>query len=434
MFGFSGEREWVYPRDIQGTFTRIHHVSSAGLVFVLAVVPWLRWDGHPIVLADVAARRLTLFGSVFTASDGILIMLLALTAAFSLFFTTSMFGRLWCGYACPQSVFQLNFVLPVERWIEGSRGSRIRHDRAQDHQLRKLLKWAIFLLGAWVVSMCFMGFFVPTEVLWTGGASATEYGVVGFFTFVWFWDFAWAREQVCNYMCPYARFQGALTDDESLVISYTALRGEPRGRSGGGECIDCKACTVVCPQGIDIRDGFQLECIACGRCIDACTKIMAKRDRPTLVHYTTQAEEEGRPHRWVRPRTVVYATLLTVLTGAITWQLVHHTSLELMVARAPGSLYTDDADGFVRNNYLVQLADRGGDAATWAIAVEGLPEGSQVRSRPVMLAAEDHATVPLVVRVPIESAHQDIPITVVVRNEHDHHARTATFKGPRGGH
>ncbi|MCB9682302.1 MAG: cytochrome c oxidase accessory protein CcoG [Alphaproteobacteria bacterium] len=435
---FSHHREWVYPLKVKGRFSGYHKYSFAVLFAFLAIVPWLRLGGQPLVLADVPARRLYLLGTIFTASDGIFIMLLALTAAFSLFMFTTVFGRLWCGYACPQSVFMINLVFPIEAWIEGDRGKRMK--LAKDPWTggkvgRKLLKWAIYLALAVFISMSFMGFFVRTDVLWTLQAGATTYGIVAFFSFIWFWDFAWYREQVCNYICPYARFQGALTDDESLVISYDTHRGEPRGKAAKatGGCIDCKKCVVVCPQGIDIRDGFQLECIACGRCIDACTDVMDKLGHPTLVRYSTFAKDEGVAARgWARPRTMAYGFLLTALVGGIAYNAWHHTSVELLVDRAPGSLFVEDDDGYVRNTFLVSVTDR--DSAdgtrTYAVAVDGLPDGSQVQAKPIQLTTGARGVVPLVIRVPAGAAERTMPLTVHLRGVDTDVTWSTTFKGP----
>jgi cytochrome c oxidase accessory protein FixG len=437
MLGFTGVREWVYPSSVRGRFMQLHTWTSAALFAILFIGPWLRWNGQPLFLADLPARRLHVLGMIFTPSDGVLLMLGALTAAFSLFLFTALLGRVWCGYACPQSVFLINLVLPVEQFFEGERGQRRNRDKRGegfDVAWRKVAKWTTYLAMAAFISMSFMGFFVPTETLWTGGAGVGAYGVVAFFTALWFWDFAWYREQTCNFICPYARFQGALTDDESLVIAYDALRGDPRGRAAKerGGCIDCKKCVTVCPQGIDIRDGFQLECIACGRCIDACTSVMDRLGHPTLVRYTTGVADEGGKPRVVRPRTLAYTALLTVLLSVTAGVLYTHESVEVLVDRAPGSVFVEDDDGFVRNSYLVHLADRDNDPETqvFAVAVEGLPEGSQVRARPAILEDGERITVPVIVRIPTEAAAPTIPLTVVVRGAEEAFTRPTTFTGP----
>lgn len=435
--GFTGSREWVVPLKIKGTFTTLHKWSSAALVAFLVIVPWLRWGGHPLILADVPGRRLIVFGSMFNASEGVLIMLGALTAAFGLFFFTTLFGRLWCGYACPQSVFLINVVHPIEEFFEGTRSQRLRRFKegwTADNTWRRLGKWGAYLAVAAFISMSFMGFFVPTGELWTGQAGWSAYGVVGFFTFLWFWDFAWYREQVCNYICPYARFQGALTDDQSLVISYDEPRGEPRGKAAKarGGCIDCNKCVVVCPQGIDIRDGYQLECIACGRCIDACESVMSRLGHETLVRYSTFTEDEGGTHRWIRPRTIAYTVLLSVLVGAIGYVVTTREEVDVVVDRAPGSLFVEDADGYVRNTFLVHVFDRDLDPGTrtYALAVDGLPEGVQVRSRPIQVETGERASTSLVVRVPRDLADRTMPFDVILRGADVAVEWPTTFKGP----
>ena len=437
---FHGTRPWVYPAPISGRFSAWHKRSAAVLFAILLFLPWIRVGGHPVFLADLSTRKVDVMGFILMASDGVLILLFALMAAFGLFFFTTLFGRLWCGYMCPQSVFMLNLVYPIERWIEGTRGQQMARDKGPwtaDKVWRKVAKNAIYVVLAVIISMSFMGFFVPAPELWTGQASGTAYGVVAFFTGVWVFDFTWYREQTCNYVCPYARFQGALTDNESLVITYDVPRGEPRGRAAKerGGCIDCNKCVVVCPQGIDIRDGYQLECIACGKCIDACTSVMDKLGHPTLVRYSTAAQEQGEPHRWLRPRTAAYAVLLSALLAGLFVFVSRYELVELNVDRAPGSLYVVDDDGYVRNMYMLNVASRHTGTAehTLFVAVDGLPEDSQVRARPITLASSGRTTVPLIVRVPSDKVDDVLPLTITLRGEDIEIVEHTTFKAPRKG-
>ncbi len=434
---FSHSRQWLYPMSIKGRFSSWHKRTAAILFFILGVVPWLRYKGDPLFLANLATRRMTFFGNVFTASDGFLILVTALSAAFGLFLFTALFGRVWCGYACPQSVFMINIVFPIERWIEGSRAKHMRRDEqgfSVATTARKAVKFGLFALIAFVISMSFMGFFVRTDVLWTGAASTTAYSAVAFFTFLWFWDFAWFREQVCNYVCPYARFQGALTDDESLVIAYDVPRGEPRGRDARarGGCIDCNKCVVVCPAGIDIRDGYQLECIACGKCVDACTSVMDKLGYETLVRYTTEAQDEGREARWVRPRTLVYTAILAIVTALGVNYLMDRSDIELVVDRTPGPVFIVDDDGFVRNNYMLRIIDRTGEEGTrtYEVTATGLPEGSQVLAQPVTLKSSEQGVAPLIIRVPRSEADSTLPFTVHIEGAGISNDKNTTFKGP----
>lgn len=434
-----GSRIWVYPRDIPGLFHHVHRWTSAALHAFLLVVPWLTVaGGHRVLLIDLPARRVWLLGHLFTATDGVILMLLALTAAFSLFFFTSIFGRLWCGYFCPQSVFLINWVLPIEQFFEGDRRDRMKRDSkgfTVPTTVRKAAKFAVFGGLAFGLSMSFMGFFSDPAELWTFRAGASNYAVVAFFTGLWFFDFVYFREQVCNYLCPYARFQGALMDDHSLTIGYDEDRAEPRGGKGAaaeGRCLDCNWCVQVCPQGIDIRDGFQLECIACGRCVDACTSVMAKASprTKTLVSYKTIAGSQGLEAKRLRPRTVVYAGVLSVLAIAFTAVILLRAPFAVTVNRAPGSLYQLDADGMVRNTYLVRIENDGSETRSYDFEVKGL-DGAEWTIPPVTLVPTEVRQVPLAVRVPADTVtERTIPIVVHVDDGTDHVKWKTTFKTP----
>lgn len=438
MFGFSGNRKWVYTHSVKGRFQRLHRWSGRLLHLLLLATPWIPIHGHPAVRIDVPTRQVYALGVLFTASDGFLLLLIALFAVFSLFLFTSLYGRLWCGYACPQTVFLEEWIRPLERLVEGERGQRMQRDKHPwtfDWAWRKAVKFTLFGLVAFGVSMAFMSFFAGGPELWTGRARPGEYALVGIFALGWFADFAWFREQLCNYLCPYARFQSALTDRESLLVAYDKVRGEPRGRPAAkteGGCIDCGKCVAVCPQGIDIRNGFQLECVTCGRCIDACDAVMGKLGQPSLVGYSTLVQTDGGQPRRLRPRTVVYGGLLAAVGAAMLVLVLGHGAFEATVARSPGSLYTVDADGWIRNTFMLRLANNDVDDEPDAIAVrvEGLDE-AQVVVPEIVLSAEERRTVPLVVRIPPERARQrTIPFRVRVEGHDSTVVRDATFKTP----
>jgi cytochrome c oxidase accessory protein FixG len=435
MLGFAGTRSWVYVQHIEGRFQQLRRWTFVGLHLILFGLPWLRIGGNPALLFDLPGRRLYAFGATFTASDTLLLLIVLLFLAFSLFFFTALFGRLWCGYACPQTVLLDAWVHPVERWLEGERTTRMRRDSGGwtwDRIWRKGVKWSLFALAAFVVSMSFMSFFAPARELWTGTAGMASYALVAFFTGVWFLDFTWFREQFCNYLCPYARFQSVMVDDHTLTISYDPVRGEPRGGKSAkaeGRCIDCSKCVVVCPTGIDIRNGFQLECIGCARCVDACTDVMGRFGHATLIGYGTLAAAQlkadpvpanpavqpappGRPRMW-RPRTIGYAALLAGLTVALVTLLSVRVPFDAAVARAPGSTYTIDPDGYVRNTYLLRISNNlRGEPVSFTIGVEGL-DGAQVTSPAVELASTEGRLVPVVVRLPGELARERaMPVTM----------------------
>jgi cytochrome c oxidase accessory protein FixG len=407
MLGFSGTREWVYPQSIKGKFTTLRRWTFLALHLILFVTPWVRVGGQPLLLIDIPARQVFFFGAIFTASDSFFLMLILLFAAFSLFLFTSLWGRLWCGYACPQTVFLETWIRPLEIWIEGDRVQRRRRDGQSwslDRIWRKMAKWTAFLAVSLLLATAIVSFFTPARELWTGRSGSLAYSFVLIFTGLWYLDFTWFREQFCNFLCPYARFQSALTDDETLLIGYDPVRGEPRGGKAAatdGRCIACNKCVVVCPQGIDIRDGFQLECIQCARCIDACVSVMEKLEHRTLVEYTSMAEQEGKTVRRMRPRTVVYGGLLLALAAFGFTLASQRLPFEATVNRVPGSLYTVDPDGFVRNTYLVQITNnKPGDAPVdFRVIVEGIPD-AEVIAQDVQLASTETRTLPLIVRVP----------------------------------
>ncbi len=374
--------------------------------------------------------------STFTASDTFFLLLLLLFLAFALFFFTALWGRLWCGYACPQTVFLETWIRPLEMWIEGDRTTRKRRDQqgwGLDRAWRKAAKWAAFGAVSFLLGMALVSLFVPARELWTGNAGPVAYALVGVLTFLWYWDFTWFREQFCNFLCPYARFQSALTDDETLLIAYDPVRGEPRGGKGAGEqgrCIACNKCVVVCPQGIDIRDGFQLECIQCARCIDACQSVMEKLGHPTLVDYSSMAEAEGRTVRRLRPRTLIYGGLLAALVVLGFTLARARVPFEATVNRVPGSLYTVDADGFVRNTYLLQITNNRVDEAPilYQVSVEGIP-GAEILAQPIRLGATESRTLPLVVRMPTDPAmERTIRMEVVIRSPDGELRVPSTFK------
>ncbi|MGW8282724.1 MAG: cytochrome c oxidase accessory protein CcoG, partial [Gemmatimonadota bacterium] len=367
----------------------------------------------------------------------IFLLLVLWFAAFSLFFFTAVFGRIWCGYACPQTVFLESWIRPVELWIEGDRLTRKRRDAkgwSFDRAWRKLAKWSVFLAVAVFLSMGGMSIFAGARELWTGQAGPVEYTMVAIFTGFWFLDFTWFREQFCSYVCPYARFQSVLADEETLIITYDVDRGEPReaGKQAAldGRCIECNKCVVVCPQGIDIRDGYQLECIQCARCIDACTSVMEKLGHPTLVAYGSIAESEGRAVRRWRPRTILYAAILVgiMVTGGVL--LARRVPFEATVNRAPGSLYTVDADGYTRNTFLLKITNKSPqvEPVDYRISVEGLTD-AEVLADDVRLGSTESRTVPLIVRVPTSAQLQrTTPFEVRIVTEEDAIVLSPTFK------
>jgi len=437
MLGFAGTREWVEAQSVTGKFTTLRRWTFLALHVVLFLTPWIVIGGHPALRIDLPARTVFAFGHIFTAADTIFLVIILLFLAFSLFFFTALFGRLWCGYACPQTVFLEAWIRPIEKWSEGDRSTRLRRRRQGatfDLIWRRTLKWALFAAVAIVVAMAFVSYFAGARALWTGRGGSGEYAIVGLLAGVFFLDFAWFREQFCNYLCPYARFQGALTDDETIQVTYFPERGEPRGGKTAaeeGRCIDCGKCVVVCPAGIDIRNGFQLECIACSRCVDACTGVMERLGHPTLVGYSSVSEMRGdrRPRR-LRPRTAAYAALLAGLAVTGGTMLYDRVPFQVTVNRAPGSLFTVDDDGLIRNTYLLKVTsnDPSPEPVSYQVRVEGL-ERAQVLAPSIVLGPSETRTAPLIVRVPGGGGvARTVPIRVYVSSPRGQVAVNATFK------
>ena len=435
MLGLTNGRKWVYMKSITGWFRRTHKVVGSFQLLFLFAVPFLSIGGSPAALIDWPGRRVFILGSVYTVADSLLLMLMLLSAAFGLFLFTALYGRLFCGYACPQTVFLHDLVHPIERFFEGDRGPRMRRDERgslAERLPRKIGKWIAFALVSWLVSAAFMSWFTGPGIWW-GDASHAAYTLTAVFAGGWFLDFAWFREQACNYLCPYARFQGALCDDESLVISYDVPRGEPRGPKAGkerGGCVDCNKCVVVCPQGIDIRDGFQLECIACGLCVDACTDVMGKLGHPTLVRYTSAAEEKGLTRRLIRPRSIVYTTILSVIALIFTGIVWNHHDFTVNVARNAGDPYVQDPDGMIRNTYLLKVVNLDGHAARdFVVRVDGLPNAT-VMVPNIHLEPLGSSTAPLILRVAPGSVGPNTPFTVNVVDGDNTVTRKLNFAAP----
>lgn len=439
MIGFSAKRKWIYPQAITGAWQRMRWLTFAALHVILFATPWITINGNPALRIDLPARRLYAFGAIFTAADTLFMLLLLLFLAFSLFFFTSLFGRLWCGFACPQTVFLDSWIRPLEKLIEGDWVVRRKRDQGPwtlDKTWRKAVKWSLFAGIAFVLAMSFVAYFAGARELWSGEAGRTSYTLVGIFGTGIFFDLTWFREQFCNYLCPYARFQSALTDGDTLLVQYDITRGEPRGGASAkevGRCIECNKCVFVCPQGIDIRQGFQLECIACARCIDACDMVMEKVGHKGLVSFGSENQLKGKQGvRRLRPRTVAYGGLLTGIAAAAVTLMTARAPFDAAVQRAPGSLFTMDADGYVRNTYLLRVTNKqaGDGAVAFHVEVDGLPEGTaQVMVPDLSLKTTESQTVPLIIRVPATSdMPRTIPISVEVKSPTNEVRLTATFK------
>jgi cytochrome c oxidase accessory protein FixG len=316
-----GSRRYIHPADVRGRFTFWRKLTALALLVIYVALPWIPVKGYPAVFLDVASRRFHFFGLTIATQDLWLAFFFVTGLAFSLFFVTSLFGRVWCGWTCPYTVFLEHVYRRVERWIDGDAAARRRLEDAP-WDARKIsktvFKQGIFLLISAVIAHVFLSYFVSIKGLYSMMQGPPKqhlmaFGIVIFLTLALYGAFSWFREQFCVIMCPYGRLQSALTDDNSLVIGYDKKRGEPRGKvsdPNAGSCVSCNRCVQVCPTGIDIRNGLQLECIGCAACVDACDDIMTKVKRPKgLIRYDSWKGFNGGKTRFVRPRTIFYSVL-----------------------------------------------------------------------------------------------------------------------------
>lgn len=394
-----GTRQRVRPKLFVGVIYRRRLVVAWGLLTLFLALPWLRVGGLPAVLLDVAQRRFTFFGRTFLATDGVLLMLALLATFVSIIAVTAVWGRAFCGWACPQTVY-LEFVFrPIERLFEGDRNAQLRRDR-DGGGVRRVAKNLTFGLLSVVVANVFLSYFVGTDTVLAWVTRSPSQHLPGFLVMsvtavLVFADFAFFREQMCTVACPYARLQSVLLDRESTVVAYDAKRGEPRKKGkpvlGGGDCIDCGACVVACPTGIDIRDGLQIECIACGQCTDACNTIMPKIGKPLhLIRSTSATELEGKKNRTWRPRVVAYTSLVALLLSALFVAARNPGEFDVTVLRGIGAPFALQ-QGKVRNQLRIKVANRGHDAAQFSIEVQ--PTDAHFQSNLSVIAAEN----PLVV-------------------------------------
>jgi cytochrome c oxidase accessory protein FixG len=369
----------IHPKDVSGLFRRLKWAALIILLGIYYGLPWVRWDRGPgvpdqAILADMAGRRLFFFEIEIWPQEIYYLTGLLIIGAIGLFLVTALAGRIWCGFACPQTVWTDLYML-VERWIEGGRNQRIKLDAAP-FSLNKLWKrtakhsaWMLIAMatgGAWI--LYFVDAPTITVDIFTGQASTTVYGFIALFTGTTYVLAGLAREQVCTYMCPWPRFQGAMFDEDSLIVTYEEWRGEPRGKAKGkqkdklGDCVDCDLCVNVCPTGIDIRNGQQMQCIGCALCVDACNSVMSKLGRePNLIAYDSianmNARAQGRPatRNFFRLRTIIYSLILLLIISLMVYGLASRANVEINLQRDRAPLFITLSDGEIRNGYTLKI-------------------------------------------------------------------------------
>ena len=380
--------EKIYTRSFTGFYRKLRISGGLFLFVIFFGTGWLNWGSRQIILFDLGQRKFHIFGTTFWPQDFLLLSWLLIICAFSLFVITIFAGRIWCGYACPQSVFTWVFMW-VERVIEGERNKRIKEDKQPfsiQKLYKKIAKHFIWLIIGFATAYTFVGYFTPVRELilelmsWQVGPWVAFW--LAFFTLATYGNAGWLREQVCLHMCPYARFQSVMFDNNTLVVAYDDQRGEvrgPRKRSvdpktlGLGDCIDCTLCVQVCPTGIDIRNGLQYQCIGCAACIDACDSIMDKIGyKKGLVRYTTATELAGGKTSFIRVQLLVYIVALLVILSGFFWTIIQRVPLELDIIRDRNTLYRILDNGYIENIYIVKIANKSNEKLDVSVSVKGI--------------------------------------------------------------
>ena len=381
-------REKIYTRKIEGFFQRVRLFTGWPLLLGYLLLPWLNWNERQSVLFNLPERKFDILGLTFWPQDFPMLAFFLIIAAFALFAVTTFAGRIWCGYTCPQTVWTSIFMW-LEQKTEGSRNQRAKLDKAawsMEKFSKKTAKHASWLFVSFVTGFTFVGYFFPVRELLPGLLSLNLDGWPGywivFFTLATYINAGWMREQVCKYMCPYARFQSVMFDHDTLIVSYDRGRGEPRGSRKRdakpetlslGACIDCELCVQVCPTGIDIRAGLQYECIGCALCVDACDSIMDKMNYPRgLIRYTSERELKGESTHWLRPRIIGYAAVLGVMIGVFWYTMVSRVPLDFTAIRDRNQLYVTTDTGAIDNIYTLQLVNMDREMHEFEIGISGI--------------------------------------------------------------
>lgn len=444
-----GHRKWMYPDRVRGRFARWRDVTFGLLILLYLAAPWVEIAGTPLLRFDLPGRRFHIFGAQFVATDAYLLALFLLIAMLALFLFSALLGRLWCGWACPQTVYLDGVFRRIERWIEGTprqQKALDRGPRTDAYYSKKATKHAIFIALSVFLSFSFTAYFVGPRASFatlTGGGEHPAALVIGLVTSVLlYFDFGWFREQFCAFLCPYARLQAVMLDQHSLVIGYDPLRGEPRGPIRPetrelkvlGDCVDCRRCVQVCPTGIDIREGLQLECIACAACIDACDMVMDKVGRPRgLIRYDSTAGLLRHVHKIVRPRVILYLVVIVLITTLLTLKLRARESVDFAVVRPPGTPYLVQDDGKVRNMFQLNVTNVDPQPHAVRFRIEG-PAGLEylIPGEPFQLASGERIKVEAFVMLPDSAIHESAtPLTFQMLNDDQQTGtRLAKFLGP----
>jgi cytochrome c oxidase accessory protein FixG len=441
------KREKLYVREVHGLFAGLRIAAMAALLGIYYGLPWLTWDGRQAVLFDLPERKFHIFSLTFWPQDFFFLSMLLIIAAIALFMFTALAGRLWCGYACPQTVWT-EIYMWMERKIEGTSRQQKKRDQGPRNAAYfgvKGAKHGVWLLFSLWTGFTFVGYFSPIQELWTNfltwNLGPWETFWIFFYGFATYGNAGFMREQVCIYMCPYARFQSVMFDHDTLIISYDEKRGDPRGSrkrgtpsadAGLGDCIDCSLCVQVCPVGIDIRDGLQYQCIGCAACVDVCDEVMDKMGYPRgLVKYTTENALKGKQTKLVRPRILIYVGILAFVSSALVYALLARVPLELDIIRDRNALYTETDQGLVQNVYNLKIINMDAKPQRYNLSVSGI-EGLRVLGQTEDIELDSGAVMDLPIRLevdPIELKSASSEVTFHLESEIDPNEISITEHG-----
>lgn len=441
-----GSRFWIHPKLSKGRYWRRRAVVAYALIVLFVALPLIHIGGKPAMLLDMLTREFTFFGTTFRPSDTFLLLLLGIASLLLVFWVTALWGRVWCGWGCPQTVYMEYVFRPIEHWLEGNPAQRRKLDEGRPSG-RRLLKWAIYAVISFGLANVFLSYFVGWHRLsaWMGNSPALH--PAGFFTVIFvtglvFFDFAYFREQMCTVACPYGRLQSVLIDPNSLIVGYDAGRGEPRGKKKlpvvgepSGDCIACSACVAVCPTGIDIRNGLQMECIGCAQCIDACEPIMEKLGRPTgLIRYSSQEELAGRKTRTWRPRTLLYPLAIAGVVGLFGYKLAHRGGTDAWVVRNAQVSYQELPDHRIATSVRLKIENKSQEARRYRVALLGEAGTLISPLAELPIAAGKTVTVPVFVSVARDAfVHGKLPAALVLTDDqHFRRELKITLFGPDG--
>ncbi|QQS09967.1 MAG: cytochrome c oxidase accessory protein CcoG [Phycisphaerales bacterium] len=445
-----GSRRWLKPRPSPGKFWNRRRAVAYILIAIFTLIPYIKLGGHPIILLDVAHRKFHIFGTTFLPTDTLFLALLVLSVFVTIFLLTALFGRVWCGWACPQTVYMEFLFRPIERFFDGTPG-RAKKGFLQTTPVGRVLKYITFFVISCYLAHTFLAYFVGVDQLrvWVTRSPfehSSSFLVMAVVTGLMLFDFGFFREQTCLVACPYGRFQSVLLDRNSLIVSYNNRRGEPRGKARKpasssdvslpvvqGDCVDCGLCVATCPTGIDIRNGLQMECIHCTQCMDACDAVMTKLGRdPGLIRYSSTARNEGEVRKRFRPRVIVYPTILTILLTTLGVLLTHRDPVDATILRARGIPFTELDSGEIGNNFSIKLVNRLDHATSVTLTPHKGITGIMGVSGPIALEVDETKSVPVMLVAPPEGFHSSrLAAEVLVTGEEKfEHALSVSMIGP----